>query len=151
MKRTILFVAALFFLSLVTVSVCDASEMDTAKGMVEKAVTYVKANGKEKSLAELSNPKGQFIKGDIYVFAYDPTMTVVAHPINAKLIGKALLDVPDADGKLFRKEILETAKTKGSGWVDYKYKNPQSNKVETKTTYVKKEGDLIICAGAYKK
>ena len=32
---------------------------------------------------------------------------------------------------MFRKEIIEVAKKSGSGWVDYKYKNPQSNKIRT--------------------
>jgi signal transduction histidine kinase len=86
----------------------------------------------------------------MYVFAYDLTATVLAHPVNPKLIGKNLLDVPDAEGKLFRKEIVELAKTKGTGWVDYKYKNPQTNTIESKTTYFMKEGDIILCCGIYK-
>jgi signal transduction histidine kinase len=75
---------------------------------------------------------------------------MVAHPKNAKLVGKNLLEVPDVDGKLFRKEIVELAKSKGSGWVDYKYKNPETGKIEDKTTYVLKVGDIILCCGIYK-
>ncbi len=74
---------------------------------------------------------------------------IVAHPKNPKLIGKNLLEVTDPDGKYFRKEIQEVAKTKGKGWVDYKYTNPENKKVEPKTTYLKKAGDLIICCGVY--
>jgi signal transduction histidine kinase len=117
---------------------------------VEKAATFFKSNGKEKALAEFSKSKGTFDKGDLYVFAYDMTATIVAHPKNAKLIGKNLFEVPDTDGKLFRKEIVEVAKSKGSGWVDYKYMNPETKKVEHKTTYVLRVEDAIICCGAYK-
>ena len=46
--------------------------------------------------------------------------------------------------------IVEKAKTKGSGWVDYKYLNPETNELEHKTTYLLKVGDLILCCGAYK-
>jgi hypothetical protein len=60
------------------------------------------------------------------------------------------MDVPDANGKFFRKDVVELAKTKGVGWVDYKYKNPATNKVENKTTYLRKAGDVIICCGTYK-
>ena len=35
--------------------------------------------------------------------------------------------------------------------MDYKYKNPASGAVEAKTSYVKKQGALIIIAGAYVK
>jgi hypothetical protein len=126
------------------------TEAEEAKTMVEKASTIMKSQGKDKALTEISAPNGQFVKGEMYVFAYDLTATVIAHPVNPKLIGKNLLEVPDADGKLFRKEIIELAKTKGSGWVDYKYKNPQTNKIEAKTTYLQKEGDVVICCGIYK-
>jgi len=126
------------------------SEADEAKAMVEKAAAYYQANGKEKALKELNTPTNQFVKGELYAFAYDMSGTMVAHPKNQKLVGMNLLNTPDVDGKLFRKEIIELAKKSGSGWVDYKYKNPQSNKIEQKTTYLKKTGDVVICCGAYK-
>jgi cytochrome c len=61
-----------------------------------------------------------------------------------------VLDVPDPDGKMFRKDIVEMAKTKGSGWVDFKYKNPATNKVESKTSFIKKADDMIFICGIYK-
>jgi cytochrome c len=131
-------------------TVCMAVTPDEAKALVDKAAAFMKANGKDKALAEISKSKGQFDKGELYVFAYDLTGTMVAHPKNPKLIGKNLLEVPDNDGKFFRKDILSTAKTKGNGWVDYKYLNPDTKKVESKTTYVLKADDIVVCAGAYK-
>ena len=130
--------------------VLAASPADQAKAMVEEAVAFFNANGKQKTLTEISTPKGKWVKGDLYVFAYDLNGVVVAHPINPKLIGKNLLDVPDAAGKTFRKDIAEVARTKGTGWVDYKYKNPSTNKIEDKSTFLMKAGDVIICCGTYK-
>jgi cytochrome c len=127
-----------------------ASDKDDAKALVEKAVAYAASQGKEKAIAEISMPKGTFDKGETYVFAYDLQGVVVAHPKNPKLIGKNLIDVPDNDGKLFRKEIVAMAKSKGSGWVDYVYLNPQTKKPEHKTTYIQKAGEIIVCCGAYK-
>ena len=127
-----------------------SSSAEQAKAMVEEAVAFFNAQGKEKALAEINNPKGKFVKGELYVFAYDLGAVVIAHPINPKLIGNDLTNVPDANGKFFRKEIIELAKTKGVGWVDYKYKNPVTNKAENKTTYFRKAGDMIIGCGAYK-
>jgi hypothetical protein len=34
--------------------------------------------------------------------------------------------------------------------VDYKYLNPETKKIEPKTTYFVRSGDMILCAGAYK-
>ena len=150
MKRVLVSVLALsFVLGLVFASGAAASQKD-AKALVEKAAAFAKANGRDAALKEISKAKGQFDKGDLYVFAYDLNAVIIAHPKNPKLIGKNLMDVPDTDGKLFRKEIAETAKTKGSGWVDYKYLNPETKKVEAKTTYVLKVGDIVLCCGTYK-
>jgi signal transduction histidine kinase len=150
MKRVLVIAFAVcFVLGLVFASGAMASQKE-AKALVEKAAAYMKANGKDAALKEFGKAKGQFDKGDLYVFAYDMSATIVAHPKNPKLIGKNLMDVPDTDGKLFRKEIVETAKTKGTGWVDYKYLNPETKKVEAKTPYVLKVGDLVLCCGAYK-
>ena len=127
-----------------------ASGKDDAKDLVKHAAAYVKYQGKAKALAEISKPRGMFDKGELYVFAYDLQGVMVAHPKNPALIGKDLLAVPDSDGKLFRKEIVEKAKAKGSGWVDYRYLNPETNELEHKTTYLLKVDDIILCCGAYK-
>ena len=127
-----------------------ASGKDDAKDLVKKAAAYVKYQGKAKAIAEIGKPRGMFDKGETYVFAYDLQGAMVAHPKNPALVGKNLIAVPDSEGKLFRKEIVEMAKSKGSGWVDYIYLNPETNEQEHKTTYLQKEGDLILCCGAYK-
>lgn len=121
-----------------------------AKAMVEKAQAYIKENGKEKSLAEISNLKGKFIDRDLYLFAYDFKGVNLAHGANNNLIGKNLLILQDPDGKFVIKDLIETAR-KGSGWYDYKWTNPLTKKVEGKTSYVVKIDDgLWIGCGVYK-
>jgi cytochrome c len=149
MKKLVL-VLLLSALTLSFSSICFADSPEQAVALVKKAVAFYKANGLEKALDEFSNPKGQFKEGEVYIFAYDLTGTMLAHP-NPALIGHNLTDVPDADGKLFRKEFVTTANTKGSGWVDYKYQNPKTKAMELKSTYVEKIEDLIICCGIFKK
>ena len=127
-----------------------AADREDAKTLVKRAAAYVKYQGKEKALAEISTPKGMFDKGELYVFAYDLQGVMLAHPKKAALIGQNLLNVPDVEGKLFRKEIVEKAKSQGSGWVDYVYLNPETNRQEHKTTYFQKVGDIIVCCGVYK-
>jgi len=131
-------------------AVSHATERDDAKSLVKRAAAYVKYQGKQKALDEISTPKGMFDKGELYVFAYDLQGVMVAHPKNPALIGQNLYSVPDSEGKLFRKEIVEKAKSQGSGWVDYVYMNPETNREEHKTTYFQKVGDVIVCCGVYK-
>jgi signal transduction histidine kinase len=148
--RMALCAAAAFGLLHAGASAADATKAD-AQGIVEKAAAYAAQNGEDKLVAEVNKNGGTFHQGDLYVFVFDKTGTVVAHPVNPSLVGKNQVSEPDADGKLFRKEIVEVANSKGTGWVDYKYKNPVSGQIEAKTSYVKKQGALIIAAGAYQK
>ncbi|MBL8025989.1 MAG: cache domain-containing protein [Fibrobacteres bacterium] len=131
-------------------SFAHADEKDDAVILVKNAVSYYKKYGKEKTLETLTTAKNEFVNGELYVFVYDTAGVMKAHPVNKKLIGKCLVDIPDVDGKLFRKEIVNLAKSKKPGWVDYKYKNPATNKIEDKTTYVMMAGELIFCCGAYR-
>ncbi|MEN9309364.1 MAG: hypothetical protein RL173_3296 [Fibrobacterota bacterium] len=140
----------IFATLLVLVGIAAATPKDDATALVNEAAKFLKANGKEKALQEINKPDGKWVKGELYVFAYDFQGVIVAHPKNAKLVGKNMLEVPDVDGKLFRKDIVEAAKSKGTGWVDYKYKNPETGKIEEKTTFVLKSGDVILCCGIYR-
>jgi cytochrome c len=42
------------------------------------------------------------------------------------------------------------AKTKGTGWVDYKWVNPVSKKIEPKSTYIQKGDEYFLGCGIYK-
>jgi cytochrome c len=119
-----------------------------AKKIVEQAVAYIIMNGEEKTLKEFNAPSGKFQWRDLYVFAYDRNGVVMGHP-NPKLIGQNLYLVPDSKGKLFRKEIVDLANTRGSGWVDYTYMDPITNQEEFKISHFQKVGNLIVCCGAY--
>ncbi|MBI3286317.1 MAG: cache domain-containing protein [Burkholderiales bacterium] len=121
-----------------------------AVAMVDKGLAYLQKNGKDALIKEINNKNPDFIKGDIYLYVRAMDGAVLAHPVNSKLIGKNMLELPDADGKYFRKDIIEMAKTKGKGWVDYRYNNPVSKQIEDKTTYIVRSGDVILEAGIYK-
>jgi cytochrome c len=122
---------------------------EEAKQLVEKAVAYVKANGEEKALKEFNNPKGEFTKGDMYIFVLDPNGVLLANVNLPKLVGTNVLNSPDSKGKLHRKEMVELAKKQGSGWVEYNQLNPVTKKDEAKISYIEKVGNLIVGCGAY--
>jgi cytochrome c len=127
-----------------------AATAEEAKDLAEKAAADVKMNGKDKAIAEISNPRGQFVKGDLYVVldAYDGTH--LANGGNPKLAGMNLLGLKDPNGKLVMKEMIEVAKTKGSGWVEYSWTHPANKKIQKKLTYVKRvEGTDMYVAAAY--
>lgn len=120
-----------------------------AKEMVEQAVAYAKANGEEQAIKEFNNPRGKFVKDDLYVFAYSLKGVCLANPMFPNIVGRDLYRSADSKGKLFRKEIVDLGNEKGSGWVDYIYWNPTSLREEIKVVYLQKMGNLIVCCGAY--
>ena len=154
MKKLIAMIIGVSFLVLMAGSITFAAEFGTApeaEAMVKKAVQLIKTEGKEKAFAEFNNPKGKFVDRDLYVTVYDLNGKCLAHGANPKMIGKDLIDLKDPDGKPFVKERIETAKTKDKFWLDYKFTNPISKKVEPKSMYSEKVGDIIVNCGIYKK
>jgi len=124
---------------------------DQAKSMVQKAVKHLKENGPDKAFSDFNNPKGSFVAGELYIFVYDLSGKNVAHGANPSVIGQNLIGLTDADGKLLIKEMVDLAKSKGNGWVDYKYKNPTTGAVEAKTSFIERAGDYLVGCGIYKK
>jgi cytochrome c len=150
MLKKVAIVVVLCLFLVVSVSAQQRGTPEEAKMLVEKAAAYVKANGEEKALKEFNNPKGEFLKGDLYVFVFDPKGVLLANTNLPDLVGKNVYNTPDSTGKLNRKEMVDLANSKGSGWVDYHQLNPITKKQEAKVSYVQKVGNLILGCGAYK-
>jgi signal transduction histidine kinase len=129
----------------------EPTEKD-AIAMAERGAAMVKAKGKDEVMKRISAKDPDFVQGSLYIDMRDvKTGIVLAHPYNPSIVGKDLTDVPDANGKKYRREIIELAAAKGKGWVDYQYKNPTSGKIEPKTTYILLVDGVVLEAGLYKK
>lgn len=121
-----------------------------AQALVKAAIVDFKAEGNA-MFAKVIAKDPKYVKEDLYLTVYDMNGKCVAHGANPKQVGKDLIELKDPDGKAFVKERVEIAKTKGSGWQDYKFSNPVSKKIEEKTCYLEKSGDYIFACGAYSK
>jgi len=129
----------------------EPTEKD-AVAMAERGAALIKSKGKDEMMKRINGKDPDFVQGSLYVDLRDvKTGIVLAHPYNPSIIGKDLTDVPDANGKKYRREIIELAAAKGKGWVDYQYKNPTSGKIEPKTTYILLVDGVVLEAGLYKK
>jgi signal transduction histidine kinase len=125
-----------------------------AEGLVKKAIAYGKKMGAAKLIDETN--QGIFHVGsgsELYISIYNDEGVVKAVGFNTKaLVGINGMTLKDKspEGKLFFKEIVTTAKAKGSGRIDYMWPNPVSNQVGTKTVYFEYWDGLILTAGVYK-
>ncbi len=120
-----------------------------AKYWVEQAIGFYKCVGRDVALAEFSHREGMFVQNEVYIYVLSLTGTMLAHGVNDKFLGLDFSKVKDSDGKLFIAEILENAKGKGSGWVEYKWYHPRRSRVLPKLAYYQKEDDLIFCSAVY--
>jgi cytochrome c len=108
---------------------------------VKNAVVYAKKNGKDKALKKFMDKKGGFVKGELYIYAYDFKGTVISHGGQPDLVGKNLIGMKDKNGVMVIQELIKLA-AKGSGWLEYSWPNPvHNNAVETKLGYVEKVDD----------
>ena len=125
-------------------------EINRLTAFVDEAAAYVKDNGKEKALLEFNNRSGSFVRGELYIFAYEFNGTNIAHPIRPDLVGhdqRGLLDINDV--AVVRNE-LALAK-RGGGIMYLVFQNPiHEDREELKLTYLKKVDDsLWLGSGTY--
>jgi hypothetical protein len=148
-------IACLLLMQFATMGGAYAQERgtaDQAKALVEKGITHIKAVGVEKAAQDFSNKDGKWHETDLYIFVQKFDGNTIAHGGNKGLVGKNMIGLKDANGQTFIRTMIDTAKNKGNGWVDYVWTNPQSKKVEPKSTYVVKIPDYegLIGVGIYK-
>jgi polar amino acid transport system substrate-binding protein len=117
---------------------------------VEKAFEYAHVHGQEAALREFNNQTGQFVDGELYIFAYYINGTTLALPFQPELLGTNRWNITDANGNLYIQNLIDTAQS-GGGFVRYLYADPAENfTVKQKLSYVMKVDDnWIIGAGIY--
>lgn len=143
----VLFVACFVFTAAGIAQAGGRATPDEAKAMCEKAAHEIEAKGIDAAVSEFHAKGGAFHDRDLYVFVLDNKGVAVAHGAKAALVGRDLSSLRDVAGKPFVKEMLNVSNT---GWVDYKWQNPSTKKIEAKTSYVVKVGDYWVGVGAYK-
>ncbi|MCE5335029.1 MAG: cache domain-containing protein [Desulfobacteraceae bacterium] len=126
-----------------------AQKAKMAVEWVARAKAFCASAGKEIALAEFTNPKGQFVKNELYIYVLDSNGFMLAHGMNPWFNGKNFLEVKDSEGKSFVREIVGRAKKEASGWVDYKWFDSATQKELSKSVYFELFEDMILCCGVY--
>ena len=86
-----------------------------------------------------------------YFFIIDEQTKVVMHPIKPQLNGKDVSKVKDQKGKALFISMVDVAKEKGAGFVDYWWSKPDAKEASPKLSYVKlfKPWGWIVGMGTY--
>jgi len=128
----------------------ERSHARQASALLDRAAIYLQAKGPEQALAGFKDPEGGFVDGQHYLFVLDRKGTMVAsNGASRALVGLNVMDLKDAAGTPFIRNIVEGAKQADSGQVKYHWLNPVDNKVENKTSLYRQVGDYILAVGYY--
>jgi len=116
-----------------------------------RAATLLAERGMDEA-RKVFHAMGEFRFGEIYVNVIDLNGSWVIYPPAPRNEGKSVLNVTDSDGRLLVREIIKVAEEQGEGWVEYRWLNPASNRIEPKLTFVKRVPgkDLIAYVGLYR-
>jgi cytochrome c len=153
--KKILVLGLVFCLGLLAATIANADDAADAKALVERGVAMVKEKGLGNTLKAIGDPKGPFVKGDLYLFAGAlDKVTLLAHPFAAqKLVGPDLSKTKDSKGNFFFVKFIEVAQKPGSGWVEYMWPKPGAKDDSLKKTFVMRAPgqEAYIAAGYYVK
>ncbi len=128
------------------------SSIEQATALLGKAVELMEKSGEAAAFKTFNDPTGGFVLGDEYVFAVGlDDGKYRASGAAPNLTGVDVRDLSDAAGKPLFKEMIEIAKQKGTGEVDYVWRNPATNAVEHKHTLIQRVGNVLLGVGYYTK
>ncbi len=116
----------------------DSPQARKIVALVDRAVALIAARGKTAAFEEFRKKGSEWFDGETYLFSYDAKANVLLNPAFPKREGTNVSGQTDANGKKFHDLMLETARTKGSGWVDYMFPKPGQTTPSHKWTYVKR-------------
>lgn len=151
--RKITFFIALAILGLfpLTVGAAEYASREEAVALVQRTIAAIKRDGIEAIVAAVNDKDTRFKDRDLYVFIGDLKVPgqLVAHGTNVKLTEGNTINLRDENGKYFVRELWEVARKNGSGWVDYRWANPDKTQFADKTSYVERVGDHFVAVGVY--
>lgn len=130
----------------------ERGSREEAKALNDAAVAHIKKVGIDQAVKDFATDKAKWMPKDLYPFVQDFTGIMRFH-LNDKMIGKNFIDVKDASGKEFAKEMTSVARSsKAVGWVDYEWTHPATKKIEDKTSYIQRVpgADMFVGVGIYR-
>lgn len=120
--------------------------------MVERVQTLFVRKGAQATIHAVNNIDDiEFHDRDLYPFIYDLDGVCVAHGARPALVGKNLISLKDQDGKYLIREMIAIALGSGNGWIDYKWPDPLTDRIENKSSYIEKMGDYFVGVGVYRR
>lgn len=115
---------------------------------VEQAIALLRADG-ERALAALSDPHGDFVWKDTYVFVVDcEADKVVANPAFPGLVGRSVKRHGDYVGYPYGEDLCRMARGPAGAWIEYFWLPRGSETPVRKLSYVRSASGTSYQVGA---
>lgn len=103
----------------ITVGFYPDSPRFAIQQLVKKAIRYGERSGAHQLFEQINNPRGVFVRGDLYLWAYDFDGFAYAHGHNIVIVGQKRDGWKDQTGFKRNKKMIELVQAEGRGWIDY--------------------------------
>ncbi len=117
--------------------------------LVQKGARHLRKHGVQRACRDFMDRNGAFVHDEDYLVVLDFQGTRLAFAPDPASVGSNDMDIRDVDGRLFTRELLEIARTSGSGWCDYRMRNPRTGRVAPKSMYFERVGEVVVGCGIY--
>jgi methyl-accepting chemotaxis protein len=122
---------------------------DEARDMAERAVAHAQAIGRDKALAEFSDPHGPWVDRDLFVFAIDKMGNILANGMRPKNIGSNVEAIEGLRGTHHTDRLWDKANA-GGGWVRYEISHPTTGVLTDKESFALPMDDqTLVACGCY--
>lgn len=127
-----------------------AATAEQAQALSERAAAHILAAGEKDAFTDFTRRNGGFVEGELFVFCYDRVGLTRANGGNPAFVGRNLLHLKDTDGRAPVALGVKVAFEQGRGWIDFKWPNPATKKIERTSAYVIRTHEVACGVGYYK-
>ena len=154
MRRIItITLAAVLCLCFTATSFADSATKEEIVAKVKEAAAMIINEGQDAAFKEINNKEGKFVWKDTYVFVMDFEGVLLARAFRQGAIGQNWMNWKDQSNppKQPNKEMVDLAKDKGEGWVEYMFPKPGEEAPSKKISYIYRVPgqNLLVGAGIY--
>ncbi|MBR0565445.1 cache domain-containing protein [Azoarcus sp. L1K30] len=121
---------------------------ERAAALLERAADHIRKHGIMG--VDAFSRQAEFIDRDLYVYALDMSGRFLASGgASAALVGQNVMEETDLQGRPFFREMVDMARTRDQGSIEYRWFNPADSSGEPKLTRFQRVGNIIVAVGYY--
>lgn len=125
------------------------ADKETALNMLKRASDAL-AEDPQRTLAQINGLHSEFYQDDIYPFVVDTeTRRFVGHGVTPALVDTRFDTLRDHAGAPLGEPVLEYMQGLDSGEFSYQWRNPVTQRTETKFIAIQRVGKFLVCVGWY--